>query len=437
MVVNHLSTSLSGGAAVAARRLHHGLRQIGVDSRFWHLRRNSEVDKDPTYQVMRWAESSGTMWQRAGWSIAEATFKPWQKRQLHKALHGRPDGLELFSSPFRTRATTLPAQEHQPNIVHLHWVSNLIDYPSFFQSLSPELPVVWSLHDMNPLTGGCHYSQGCERFTSACQCCPQLGQPHPDDLSNRFFQAKRQSLSGHNLHLVANSRWMEQQARRSRIMDCARSFRTIHYCLDTETFRPHNKYQARRQLGLPENGPLVAFGAESCQNRRKGFQELLRALSISHRTVPFTTVTFGEPDQSLETTNQLSNIKMLGFVHDEQRLAQVYSAADVFVVPSLEEALGQTGVEAMACGVPVVAFDVGGLRDYVIPKQTGMLAECGNVVDLARHIVWLLQHPSRRLEMGRRARQFVQQRFNMTTQATKYRSLYEQLNHERLDLQAA
>jgi len=425
MVVNHLSTSVTGGAAIAARRLHDGLRQIGVESRFWHLRPRDEVADDGTYQVMEWA--AGPAWRRIGTRLLSAWRKPLRKHHLRKAMAGRPEGLELFTSPYRARPTACPPSHLTGEVIHLHWVSNLIDYPSFFGAIPDEYPVVWSLHDMNPLTGGCHYSHGCERFATACQHCPQLGSSTADDLSYQFFRGKRHALSGKNLHIVGNSHWTEQQARRSGITGAARSFRTIHYCLNTEIFHPHDKAAARRQLGLRDDQLIVAFGAESWEYGRKGFRELLLALPLVHTALPITAITFGNPAHLPADLTALPPIKMFGFIHDEQRLAQIYSAADLFVIPSLEEALGQTGIEAMSCGTPVVAFDIGGLSDYVQPLKTGLLAERGNPQNLARQMIWLLQRPTQAQQMGRQARRLVESQFGATTQATKYRQLYEHL----------
>ena len=432
MVVNHLSTSTAGGAAVAARRLHHGLQQIGVQSRFWHLNPRSKVAGDGTYHTMKWRDETGSTWRRIGRDLLAASKKPLQKRKLRQALSGRPDGLELFTSPYRTRSTACPANYLTGEVIHLHWISNLIDYPSFFASIPNEYPVVWSLHDMNPLTGGCHYSSGCERYTTGCQHCPQLGSPTADDLSHQFFQAKRHALQNKNLHVVANSKWMEHQVRRSEMLKTAHSFRTIHYCLDTELFRPQDKSAARRQLGLHDRQPIIAFGAESWKYRRKGFHELLAAIPLVQEILPATLLTFGNPAHLPTDATSLPDIKVLGFVNDSQRLSQIYSAADLFVLPSLEEALGQTGIEAMSCGTPVVAFHTGGLPDYVQPLKTGLLAESGSACDLARQMIWPLQRPAQAKQMGQRARLLVQNQFDITTQATKYRQLYEQVMTAKL-----
>jgi glycosyltransferase involved in cell wall biosynthesis len=313
------------------------------------------------------------------------------------------------------------------DVVHLHWVSKLIDYPSFFASVPDDFPIVWTLHDMNAMTGGCHYTMGCEAFTTECRCCPLLGLPGDNDLSRRSFQVKLAALAGKNLHVVANSQWMESQARRSRVLAGARSFRTIHFGLDTQLFSPQDKRAARRALGLTDDRTIVAFGAESIDNLRKGLGQLLQALSLLRDRGQVLGIVFGNGMVPQHSGLSLPELRSVGFVADPARQATLYSAADVFVIPSLQEAFGQTGIEAMACGTPVVGFDTGGIPDFVRPGETGLLARLGDATDLARQIQWLVDHADQAKRMGRAAREVVLDRFTLAHQARQHIELYESL----------
>ena len=429
MVIDHFNTTLVGGAAIAARRLHAALLKMRARSRFWHLRRSAEVADDNSYLVMPWTDAPGRRMQRAGSELLAAAQKPWQKRQLRRALAGRPASADLFTAPNRTRETPCHPATIGSDLFHLHWIANFIDYRSFFSSIPDQFPIVWTVHDMNPFTGGCHYSHGCEAFMASCHDCPQLGARGARDLSYWFFTAKRRALRGKNLHVVAASPWMEQQARRSRLLREARSFRTIRYGLDVEQFRPQDKTHAKQSLGLPVDRPIIAFGAESLGSYRKGFRELLQALPWIKSSTPFTAVAFGDL-RGVTLDRSLPEVKMLGFLDDELTLAQIYSAADVFVLPSLEEACGQTGLEAMACGTPVIGYDTGGIPDFVRPMETGLLAKVGDSMDLAFQLEWLLDRPAEVRRMGNNARRLIMREFHATKQAQTYLAFYRSLLDE-------
>lgn len=433
MIVNHLNTVVHGGAAMAARRLHEALCSIGVESHFWSQRLDAHTAHDPTYHRLTWNAPAGplkTAWRRVLGSLA----RRWHKRQLKRALAGRPEGLELFSTARLPIHTPLPAELLGSGILHLHWVANLLDYPSFFASIPADTPIVWTLHDMFPFTGGCHYAGRCDVFLTECKNCPQLGQPGDKDLANVSFHAKRRALRGKNLHIVAPSQWMARQAKRSRLLANARSIQVINYPVDTELFQPHDKLAARKAWNLPADRTVLAFGADYVANRRKGFRELLDALSQLTDKRRVLVVVLGraeglpglEPRDTVAASERVE-MRPVGFVDDPHRQALLYSAADLVVVPSLEDNSPQVGLEALACGTPVVAFAAGGLPDYVRPQQTGLLAQVGSSQDLARQINWLIQHPQDGRRMGHNGRSLVEREYSAAIQAGKYRDLYQRL----------
>ena len=423
MVVDLLNTTVAGGAANAARRLHRSLRDHNVNSRFWHLKHSSLVRSDASFQVVRWSQQSSRAQQTASKLVA-AVRKPFMKRRLRRALGPRSDDAELFTSAFQPRRTPLDPFSMGSDVFHLHWIANFVDYPSFFAAIPDSFPLVWTLHDVNPLTGGCHYTGDCEHFVTECRDCPQLVCRGARDLSQVFFQAKVAAVRNKNLHIVAPSHWMEHQARRSQILRDAKSFQTIHNGLNLDRFSPSDRNAARKQLGIPVDQPVMCFGAESIGSRRKGIRELLSALRLVRSEIAFRCVIFGN-GQLPPADGGLPEIKSMGYVHDELAQALIYAAADVFVLPSLEDNLPQTGVESIACGTPVVAFRTGGIPDYVIPNETGLLAKCGDSRDLARQLVWILSHSDARERMAFGARQYAEREFDEHRQAAKYISLYE------------
>jgi glycosyltransferase involved in cell wall biosynthesis len=427
MIVDHLNTGLSGGAAIAARGLHHSLRATGVESHFWYLKASREEKAEGAYgQVAARLQRHGAL----GWAIAAAATGlrrmqlKWGKR---RALAGRPPGLDLFNTPQCYRTTRWQPRKGSPAIVHLHWVAKMIDYPSFFASLPDHQPVVWTLHDLNPMTGGCHYPNGCQAYTQGCGSCPQLGHRRAaNDLSYRSLRVKRDALRGKNLHVVAPSHWAADCARRSWLLGGARSIQVIPHGVDVARFAPQDKAACRRKLGLPADRVVIGFGAASITNRRKGLGALLAALARLPDRRQVTGLVFGGgvvPRTDLE----LPELASVGYVNNPAAQATVYSAADLLVVPSGEELFGLTGLESLACGTPVVGFDCGGIPDYVRPMETGLLARPGDSGDLARQIQWLIDRPQVRHQMGTRGRAIVLRQFDLRQQAARHLELYQTL----------
>lgn len=345
-------------------------------------------------------------------------------RYLGKITKGKQAKFEKFTLAKLPIETPVPTENGMPDLVHLHWTSDMIDYPSFFKSLPAQVPIVFTCHDMNPFTGGCHYTWGCERFKTQCKNCPQLAVSGTADAAARTQQIKLDALRQHPVHVVGNSNWIENQARQSNIFAKAASFQTIHNPLDTNEYIPLDKALAKQMLGLPPEAKVVAFGAERFENERKGFRVLMEAMKQVYVHEPNThCVVFGM-GQSMGGLAGLPPMQFMGFVESAWLQRIIHSAADVFVIPSLEEAFGQTALEAMACGTPAVGFDTGGIGDMIIPGQTGLLAAAGSKDSLAAAIVALLENNDLRLQLGANARAFAVDNFNMKRQGALYYELY-------------
>jgi glycosyltransferase involved in cell wall biosynthesis len=430
--IDHFNTFITGGAANAARRLHQGLLAAGVESRFWTRPPRREISLPcESVRFLAWPLQGGgpKLWGR----VSRALFKKLQlKFERFWSLSGRPPGLEAFTSPCRERATLYSSIPNVGDLIHLHWISKLIDFPTFFKSIPAGLPVVWTLHDMNPFTGGCHFAGDCERFTAACGRCPQLGRGSDHDLSHRGYRIKKQSFEGLNLHIVTPSRWLEGEARRSSLLAAARSFRTIHYGLDTSVFQPQNQLKARQQWGLPDDRLVIGFGADSLNIRRKGMTELIHALRPLTDREDLLILIFGSGE--FPETESLPRIHHVGRIAREENLAKVYAAMDLFVLPSLEDNSPQTGLEALSCGIPVVGFNSGGISDYVLHEETGLLARPADSTDLSRNIERLVDAPpEKRRAMSVNGRQLILQRFEQEQQTQAYIDLYEELLADRAE----
>jgi glycosyltransferase involved in cell wall biosynthesis len=416
MRIVHLSTSdVGGGAARAAYRLHTGLLRLGVDSRMLVLKRQSG---DPTVTKLTFATDLLTRFRRS-----RRAAKIRGDFQIYKPT--LPADFEWFSDDRSEPGYDLMRQLPECDLINLHWVGGLIDHQIFFSHLPKGVPIVWRLADMGAMTGGCHYDGGCGKFTARCGACPVLGSTVENDLSRQIWLRKNSALKKietHRMHLVGTSRWIAAQARRSSLLGRFAST-IIPNGLDTDVFQPRGRSASRNLLGIPHDKKVILFVADSLPAKRKGFGFLVKALQgLSDRSDLFLVSVGGNKPEvaGLPLLN-------LGRISDDLKLSTIYSAADVFVIPSLQESFGQTVTESLACGTPVVGFDTGGIPDMVRPGITGYLAPVGNAAELGASIARVLDDPEKAAVMGNNGRRIVEQEYSLAVQATHYRDFYQTL----------
>jgi glycosyltransferase involved in cell wall biosynthesis len=335
--------------------------------------------------------------------------------------------LELFSDARTPFGGTVLDQVPSCDVMNLHWIATYVDYELFFQRAAQRSPIVWTLHDMNAMTGGCHYDLECGRFAQRCGTCPQLGSGDPHDLAAQTWDRKRavfERLDPRRFCIVTPSQWLGQVARRSALL---RRFRveTIPNGLDIDDFAPRDRAAARDVLGIPQGASVILFVADVLDNRRKGFSLLAQVLTRCAASVDrlwLLSVGHNPPKLSGEVRGS-----HLGYVDNDRFLSLAYSAADLFVIPSLQDNLPNTVMEAMACGTPVVGFDVGGIRDMVRDGVTGSLVNAGDMEGLRDSLVALLKSPPTRQKMSEQARQIAIAEYPLRRQAQRYSELYKEL----------
>ncbi len=412
MRIVHVSTSdLAGGAARAAYRLHRGLQARDVDS----------------YLVVQAKQStSSTVYGpqtklRKGISV----FRPTLDRLPQYAFTRTKD----IQFSYAWMPTCLPARvdELKPDIVNLHWIGKGFVRIGSLSRLGAH--IVWTLHDMWAVTGGCHIVGDCERYEEQCGACPQLASNRNRDLSRWVWRRKSRAWKDLTLTLVAPSHWLGEKVSASSLAQ-DREVHVIHHGIDTAVFKPQDKEFARSVLGLPQSRKIILFGAvHASSDQNKGFHHLHRAVRrLATRLDPndLYCAVFGTEEPS-DSPDMGMTTNYLGHFNDELMLSLVYSAADVMVVPSIQEAFGQTAAEALACGVPVVSFDTSGLKDIVEHKRCGYRATCFDEDDLAAGIVWVLEDETRRHSLSQSARLRVEQLFSRERQAERYIELYARL----------
>ena len=413
--VLHFNTLANGGAAYAARKIHDSLVVSGVDSRYCYV--DGSVN-NPTYQKLRFRARAGVL------------GKVWHgivRRFRQRIGAPRPGFLEPFGWSTIPGLTIDLDLSDCRSIVHLHWIVGLLDYGEFFRNLPIATPVVWTLHDMNPLTGGCHYAWECNGFIGRCTQCPQLARIGRRSMARTSQMLRRRTLADRNLHIVADSHWLEAEAKKSWILESALSFRTIHYGVDLEAFQPRKPLATRRRLGIDDAATVIAFGTDRLDNKRKGFLELCAALARLSEKENLELLTFGELGNALGPEGV--KWQHLGVISSTEELSTLYSAADIYVMASLQEAFGQTAQEALACATPVVAFDVGGISDMVRPNQTGLLARVSDVDHLAQHISDLVLHPTTSKRLGQNGRDLMERQFSLSKQRDSYLNLYTEISN--------
>jgi glycosyltransferase involved in cell wall biosynthesis len=411
-----LNTSdITGGAARAAYRLHQGFHNIGVNSQM------IVQDKSSNDEAV-FAPST-----RLGESIART-------RVAFDALplkFYRQRDRTAFSLQWLPDRITPKVNQLKPDIINLHWVGEALVQVETITKFNR--PLVWTLHDMWAFTGGCHYDQDCARYKASCGVCPQLHSSRDWDLSRWVWQRKANSWKNLDLTIVALSSWLAQCARSSSLLEAQR-IELIPNGLDTEKYRPINRQVARELLSLPQDKQIILFGSIwSTSVHRKGFhllQPALQDLSQSGWHDKLELVIFGASEPK-KLPNFGFKVHYLGTFSDDLLLALIYSAADVFVQPSTQENLANTVMEAIACGTPCVAFNIGGMPDLIEHQKNGYLAQPYKVEDLAQGIAWVLENEERHQKLSYRAREKAEQEFTLEIQARRYLSLFTEICQER------
>ena len=411
MNIVHLNTNARGGAARAACRLHQGLRGIGLDS---CMLVQFKTDDDPT--VMGPATPAGRMMARLRRHLDSSLVRLYRRRQ---------DG--LFSLAMLPDRLASQVATLQVDIVHLHWVAYgflRIESLRGFQK-----PLVWTLHDMWPFTGGCHYDNYCGRYRASCGLCPILGSSREGDLSRWIWRRKRRAWQGLPLTVVSPSRWLAERARDSALFQGVRT-EVIPLGVDITRFKPADQRFARERLSLPQDRQLILWGSTGrLANPHKGFQFLeagLHELAKMNSTATVELVVFGGSERA-NPPDLPVKVRFLGRLHDDVSLALLYAAGDVLVVPSPQDNFPQVAIEAMACGTPVVAFATTGLLDVVEHQHNGYLAEPFSPQSLAQGLAWTLEDPERRRALSHGARQKAEAEFALQVMAQRYADLYEEI----------
>lgn len=414
-----------GGAGGAANRLHQGLRAAGMDS-FLYVAHSGAPEPGvavipATGETTLDSRSDGAL-VHSGWPNLFA-----EGRARLETYPGRPAHCEIFTqSATAARISEIPGTD-AADIIQLHWIAGTVDICRDVDFLRGR-PIVWTLHDMNPFTGGCHYAEDCRGFERHCGACPQLGSTEENDLSRQQWIRKKTACRELDITVVCPSNWLAGEVRRSSLLGRA-DVRVIPNGVPTEVFRPLNRQAIRQSLGLRPDEFVLLFGADSLQARRKGFAELLAALDLlrSESGAAFRLLTFGQTG-NVDFGRLSVPVGHLGVLRTPSEVALACNAADCLLMPTLADNLPNVVLEAMACGLPVAGFATGGVPDMVEDGATGRLVPTGDSGELAAAVIELRARPAEAMrQMRLRCRQTVLSRFTLLHQARVYAALYEEL----------
>jgi glycosyltransferase involved in cell wall biosynthesis len=407
--VLHCNTfDIAYGAGKAAYRLHRALLDKGIDSRMLVQQKLSDdhtVIGPKSNLIKTWNLFFPFIDKLPLFMYRKVNYNNWNLNRLPRRI--------------------IPLIEYEnPDIVHLHWIGN--DFIPVSAIKSIHKPIVWTFHDMWAFTGGCHYTGSCTRYKERCGACPQLQSRKEYDISRSVWNRKNKHWDKLDFRIIALSRWMAESVKESSLLKEKR-VELIPNCLDLNVYKPVEAPVARNLLQLPVDKKLILFGAvHSTRDTRKGFHFLQTALQqfskqAESKNTEF--VIFGASQPKTERPLGLRT-HYLGTLSGEQSLALAYSAADVFIAPSTQDNLPNTVLEAAACGIPSVAFNIGGMPDLIEHQKTGYLADPFSAEDLSRGIVWILENGDRYSTLSRNARKKVEKEFSPDIVVNKHINLY-------------
>ena len=416
-IINTLDSS--GGAAIAANRLARALKKRDIDVKL--LVKKKQSDKSDSIPVNSTFFSKILSWLffwREILRIIKSTKKISKKN--------------LFSVSIADVGDDISKNKiiQDADVIHLHWINQgFLSLRGLKKLTMLGKPIVWTMHDQWPYTGICHYTGGCNNFTDTCSVCPMLKWKIKRDLSYKIFEKKKNIYKSNAFTFVGCSRWIADEAKRSNIYSEAKIV-SIPNPIDTTIYNQHDKNEARKLLNLPLDKKLILFGACKVTDKRKGFEYMKASCDILYQQEQFSTedliiVIFGEEIKKIESLLPY-HIHNAGFIREEQAMIRLYNAVDLFLVPSLEDNLPNTIMEAMSCGTPCVGFSTGGIPEMIDHKLNGYVAEYKNAEDLAKGIYWTLNEADYK-DISTKAREKVVKNYSEDIVAKQYINLYKSL----------
>lgn len=418
----HVNNAFPGiGTAASVLQLNKALRKIGVDS----VLLSHELSSNDDGIVPLESSKLFTAKLKAFQLLEKTMVLPHKKKSVQSGEFTKASfGVDISDHP----------EFQDADIIHLHEIHDgFLSLKGLQKLLEKGKPVVWTLYDMWPFTGGCHFAGTCLEFLEKCAFCPYLLKPGKNDIAARQFIFKKRLYSKVNIFPVAGSRWLRSLSSESSLFR-NKHIDVIPQPVDVEYFKIMDKKSSREVLGLPQDKKLLLFCASGISDLKKGARYLIEALNILIDSFPVfkenvELVVTGKIPPGVKNNIPLRIRKINRNAGDDTDVL-TFNAADAFVLPSVQEIMPSIITDAMSCGTPVIAFRTGSMPDVIMHKQSGFLAEIKNSLSLATGIYETL-FLSDLEEMGKVAREIILKEFAEDVVAKKYLDVYENILNSR------
>jgi glycosyltransferase involved in cell wall biosynthesis len=406
-----LSTfDLEGGAAIAATRLMQALSKNGHQVKMLVASKTSN-----NINVEQASSVFGNKTQKVHLAIEKGLFLLHEKnKSIRFQFSTAISGFSIYENPLLEWA----------DIIHIHWtLQGFLSLQELSNLQKLGKPIVWTLHDMWAFTGGCHYAGDCDHFQRECGHCPYLKSPSQKDLSFKIYQKKKSIYK--NFQIITCSQWLGQVAETSSLLKDFK-IEAIANPIDTNLFLPSkNRKKLKQLLNLDPSKSYILFGASSLKDQRKGLQYFLEAMKLyrqSHSDLP-SIILYGSQNHDVKIDG--FEIIHSGFLSQNELIAY-YQASDIYVITSVEDNLPNTVMEAIACGLPVLSFETGGIPEMVQHLQSGYIAKYKSIEDICNGLDVLL-HSADLNQMSQNARNYCLENFSEKVIAEKYTKKYQSL----------
>lgn len=415
LIIN--TSEFTGGAAVATNRLMEALKNNGVKAKM--LVRDKETEQITVVGLNK----NNSLWSRRHFL--------WERFVIFMHLHFSRNHLFEIDIANSGYDITKLREFKEADVIHLSWINQgMLSLNGIKKILESGKPVVWTMHDIWPATAICHITLGCDKYKTECGNCKYLPGDNKHDLANKVWKRKKKVLSDKDIYYVACSKWLENEARQSGLIQDQR-ITNIPNPIDTHIYRHIERKEAILRTGLPDKKRLILFVSQRTTNVNKGMGYLIEACKLMAEKYPDMKDNTGVVilgSHSDEFTGKLAfPVYQLGYVSDTRKIVGIYNSVDLFVLPSLSENLPNTIMEAMACGVPCVGFNVGGIPEEIDHLKNGYVAEYKNSEDLAKGIHWVLNEADYK-QLSDSALHKVVTNYSQHSVAMKYIEVYNEAN---------
>lgn len=377
MKILHINISdKNGGAAIAAYRHNEAMQKAGFDSKMLVIKQVNKYN--------------------------QTIYTPIKNKHtlflIHHFYYYLNSILQFIYRPFAIFSFNFIGFKLHKNhlvkdadIIYIHWINGgMLSTKEIQRILKTNKTVYWYMHDMYPLTGGCHHSFDCTKYQHFCKKCPHITRFKWIDLVATQFKQKLNSWKKYpNLKVITPSNWLGNLAQSSQLF-CNHEVTIFTNVINTDKFKPINKIVAKEIIGINTNKKIILFGADNINNPYKGWNYLKEALNNLDYN-EYECLVFGAFNPTIKADIKIKTT-FTGFLKDEYSLITVYNAADIFISTSLADNFPNVILEAMSCGLPCIGFNVGGIPDLIQHKETGYLAIYKNTNDLIKGINWVFKN---------------------------------------------